>query len=235
MVRGSTSVVCPGGAGEGRVDGRGAAGVLDPGDAPGSDEFVPTAVCSDWARIMARTSGSTSAAGSATCEPTDVDVFSGSVDGSAVEGSAVEDSLASSMELQAHSETETQTATSARADTTWSESAVPVKDVGLVTYDLAVSENLRNYVKTLYAMDAVVRRVPLGAWDNPSPCADWSGREALGHTIWGLENLTTRIASTEPPPEQPEAEVADVDPVASWTEAMDGMLATLDQQGVLRM
>ncbi len=102
-----------------------------------------------------------------------------------------------------------------------------------MTYDRAMSENLRTYTKTLYAMDAVVRRVPDDAWDNPSPCEDWTARATLGHTIWGLKRMTANINGDEPPAEQAEADVAGDDPVASWTAAMDGMLAALDQKDVL--
>jgi uncharacterized protein (TIGR03086 family) len=97
-----------------------------------------------------------------------------------------------------------------------------------------MSENLRIYTKTLYVMDAVVRRVPAGAWDNPSPCADWTAREVLGHAIWGLRSLTAAITGATAPEQQAEADVAGDDPVASWTGAMDAMLCALDQRGSLR-
>ncbi|MEZ5225785.1 MAG: TIGR03086 family metal-binding protein [Acidimicrobiales bacterium] len=96
-----------------------------------------------------------------------------------------------------------------------------------------MSQNLRTYTKTLYAMDAVVRRVPADAWDNPSPCDDWTAREALGHTIWGLKRMTAGINGDDPPAEQAEADVAGDDPVGSWTAAMDAMLAALDHKDVL--
>lgn len=184
----------------------------------------------DSASIIASTSGSISAAGSALRRTSAAVVvgFSASVPSVAVG----EDPC--SIELQALIERDTKhTAMSARTDFTPSISAVRERDVGLATYDPPMSENLRNYVKTLYAMDAVVRRVPDDAWDNPSPCADWSGREALGHTIWGLKNLTAGITGGESPAQQAEADVAGADPVSSWTGAMDAMLAALDQQGVL--
>ncbi len=102
-----------------------------------------------------------------------------------------------------------------------------------MAYALEMSENLRTYTKTLYAMDAVVRRVPDEAWDNPSPCDGWSAKEALGHTIWGLKRMTADLNGSAAPAEQAEADVAGADPVSSWTTAMDDMLAALDRKDVL--
>ncbi len=97
-----------------------------------------------------------------------------------------------------------------------------------------MSENLRIYTKTLFALDAVVRRVPDDAWDNPSPCEDWSARQVLGHTIRELQNLTAGITGEPAPVEQAEADVTGSDPVAAWTGALDAVLCALDQQGSLR-
>ncbi len=96
-----------------------------------------------------------------------------------------------------------------------------------------MSENLRDYTKTLYAMDGVVRRVPADSWDEPSPNEDWSAKETLGHVIWGLRRITTAINDEDPPAEQAEADVAGDDPATSWGEALDDVLDALDQRGVL--
>lgn len=159
----------PGWAEVGRVEGRGAPTLPDPAD---GDCASLGALATVWriesARIMASTSGSTSANESATLPASDSVGF-----GLAGFGAAVVDGAPCSIELQALSESETRhTATNARTELTCSASAGPENYVGLVTYDLAMSENLRHLVKNLYAMDAVVRRVPEDAWDLPSPCAN---------------------------------------------------------------
>ncbi len=94
-----------------------------------------------------------------------------------------------------------------------------------------MSENLRNFTRAVYGMDAVVQRVPEAAWDNPSPCEGWSARNVLAHQIGVLRGATETIASGEmkrvaQPEELP-------DPVSEWNKTRDGVLAALDQKGAL--
>lgn len=93
-----------------------------------------------------------------------------------------------------------------------------------------MSENLRRYQSAIYALDAVIRRVPDDAWDAPSPCEDWTAREVVGHVLWGINSL----AAGEPQPQQPEAEIAGDDVVATWTAAIDRLFAALDTKGALQ-
>jgi len=97
-----------------------------------------------------------------------------------------------------------------------------------------MSQNLRNYTKAIYALDAVVNRMPQAAWDNQSPCADWSAREVLGHTIWGMNRLASVAQGGGVPAEQAEAEVAGAQPWATWAEARNNVLQALDQRGSLQ-
>ncbi len=92
-----------------------------------------------------------------------------------------------------------------------------------------MSENLRIYVKALFALDAVVRRVPAQAWDNHSPCRAWTARQVLGHAVRGLRSLTAGITGAPAP-----IDLTDDDPVVTWTHALDAALCALDQQGSLR-
>lgn len=97
-----------------------------------------------------------------------------------------------------------------------------------------MSENLRGYVKTIFALDAVVQRVPDGSWDNQSPCEEWTAREVLGHTMWGMKRMTSVASGGAPPAEQAEADVAGADPVSSWNDCRDALLVALDQPGALQ-
>lgn len=97
-----------------------------------------------------------------------------------------------------------------------------------------MSQNLRNYTKAIYALDAVVKRMPQAAWDNQSPCDDWSAREVLGHTIWGMNRLASVAQGGPTPAEQAEAEVAGAQPWATWAEASNNILASLDQRNSLQ-
>ena len=94
-----------------------------------------------------------------------------------------------------------------------------------------MSENLRNFTKAVYAMDAVVQRVPADAWDNDSPCDGWTARDVVGHHA-GVLNGVAHIARTNEMvlPSTPN----DLsDPVAVWESARDGVLEALDAEGVL--
>ena len=96
-----------------------------------------------------------------------------------------------------------------------------------------MSQNLRNYVQTIYALDAVVKRAPQAGWDAQSPCEAWTAREVLGHYMWGLQRVTALASGTPTPGELAEAKVAGDDPQASWARTRDGVLAALDQPDVL--
>ena len=96
-----------------------------------------------------------------------------------------------------------------------------------------MSQNLRNYVKTIYTVDAVVQRAPQTGWDVQSPCEAWSAREVIGHYLWGVKRLVALANGTALPAEQAEADVAGPDPKASWLAARDAVLEALDQPGVL--
>ena len=78
-----------------------------------------------------------------------------------------------------------------------------------------MSENLRRYQEALYGMNAVLVRVDPSRWDEPSKCDEWSCREVLGHVIWHMNEIAARLEQSDPPPEQPEAQVAGDDPVGS--------------------
>lgn len=92
---------------------------------------------------------------------------------------------------------------------------------------------MRNYVKSLYTVDGVVRRVPDKDWDKQSPNPDWSAKETLGHVIWGVRHMSAAIRGIKAPEDELQLSVVGTDPVTTWTEAMDELLAALDERGVL--
>ncbi len=96
-----------------------------------------------------------------------------------------------------------------------------------------MSKNLRDYTKTIYTMDGVVRRVADRDWDNQSPNTEWTAKQTLGHVIWGMKRMTTAIRGDAPPAEQAEADVAGDRPADTWNNVRDNLLDALDHQGVL--
>ena len=95
-----------------------------------------------------------------------------------------------------------------------------------------MSENLRNFTKALYGMDAVVRRVSPDRWDDASPCPGWSARDVVAHQVGVLRGLTETVRTGEMAlPAEPEDRS---DPVALWNEARDAVVESLDQPGRLQ-
>jgi len=96
-----------------------------------------------------------------------------------------------------------------------------------------MSQNLRDYVKTVYTMDGVVRRVADGDWENQSPNDEWTAKQTLGHVIWGMKRILSAINGDAPPEEQAEALVAGDRPAETWDGVRENLLDALDHHGVL--
>ena len=101
-----------------------------------------------------------------------------------------------------------------------------------MTYAAPMSENLRNFTKAVYGMDAVVARVPASAWDQPSPCEGWTARDVVGHQVGVFNGVAHMAAGNDMILPSPPDDVSD--PVAVWVEGRDHVLAALDQQGALQ-
>lgn len=97
-----------------------------------------------------------------------------------------------------------------------------------------MSQNLRDYVKTIYTMDGVVRRVADGDWDNQSPNDDWTAKQTLGHVIWGMKRMIASVTDGPLPAEQAEADVAGDRPAETWDGVRENLLDALDHHGVLK-
>ncbi len=94
-----------------------------------------------------------------------------------------------------------------------------------------MSENLRDFTKAVYGMDAVVARIPDGAWDNPSPCEGWTARDVLGHQVGVLDGVAHMAAGNEMILPQTPDDLSD--PRALWAECRDRVLAVLDTREAL--
>lgn len=94
-----------------------------------------------------------------------------------------------------------------------------------------MSENLRNFTKAVYLMDAVVHRVPADAWGNPSPCEGWSAADVVAHQTGVFDGVAHMAKGNERVfPQMPEDRS---DPVGLWNASRDGVLDALDQPGAL--
>ena len=95
-----------------------------------------------------------------------------------------------------------------------------------------MSVNLRNFTRSVYGFDAVVRRVPVGAWSDPSPCEGWTARQVLAHQIGVLDGVARAARGEDigPPAEPSEL----VDPLAAWSGCRDALFAALDHAGALQ-
>lgn len=94
-----------------------------------------------------------------------------------------------------------------------------------------MSQNLRDFTKALYGMDAVVARIPDDSWDNPSPCEGWSARDVVGHQVGVLDGVAHMAGGNDMIlPTMPDDRT---DPRSLWATGRDGVLAALDTSGAL--
>ena len=94
-----------------------------------------------------------------------------------------------------------------------------------------MSENLRTYTKALYGFDAAVSRVEPDAWDNQSPCEDWTATDVVAHNV-GMNNMVagfTRGIGAGRPDHGLEGNPAD-----AWRASLEGLLGALDRAGALQ-
>jgi uncharacterized protein (TIGR03086 family) len=97
-----------------------------------------------------------------------------------------------------------------------------------------MSENLRNFTKAMYGFDAVIRRVPAGAWENQSPCTEWKAMDVVGHVVGGTGMIRAFATGTPLGGERPSTRaLAGTDPFASWAAGRDAALEALDHPDAL--
>src|SRR5688500_11444435 len=90
-----------------------------------------------------------------------------------------------------------------------------------------MSEIAERYKRLAAALTDKVEGVPNDAWDNPSPCADWTARDIVEHMVGHTGMFLGFIGKKGP--ELPS--VAD-DPVKAWTASRDAMQVALDDPSI---
>lgn len=94
-----------------------------------------------------------------------------------------------------------------------------------------MSENLRNYVKSVYAFEHVLRLAKDKAFTAKSPCAGWTGKDVFEHALGNLKMIESYATTGNGP-----KSIAKLgkDPLAQWARQRDLTLAALDQAGALQ-
>lgn len=81
----------------------------------------------------------------------------------------------------------------------------------------------QRYDRVSTAFAARVAGVPSDAWENPSPCEDWTAREVVRHVIDSHATFVGFIDRT-----LPDAPAVDEDPVGAFDTARQAVLALLE-------
>jgi uncharacterized protein (TIGR03086 family) len=102
-----------------------------------------------------------------------------------------------------------------------------------------MSSNLRNYIKTVYGFDHVMKLVT----ENPakaaktmtrqSPCADWKGADVIGHVLGGLKSVESAAVKGVMPKTWPKPGADAASTAAVWSKLRDQTLLALDQPNAL--
>lgn len=98
-----------------------------------------------------------------------------------------------------------------------------------------MSINSRNYVTAMFGFDHIMRSVPAGAWDNPSPCSEWTARDVAGHAMAVVANVGARAGVGELLDVFKDVgAIAGADPYATWYDIRSRTLEALDRPGALQ-
>jgi uncharacterized protein (TIGR03086 family) len=94
-----------------------------------------------------------------------------------------------------------------------------------------MSQNLRNYTKAVYGLDAVVQRVPGDQWNSASKCDGWSVQDVVAHAA-GVMDAVATMAETGQVAFPQDADVSG-GVVAAWNQSRDRVLGALDRPGAV--
>ena len=93
-----------------------------------------------------------------------------------------------------------------------------------------MSDVLDRYRLLAADFEARVNAVPDSAWDNQSPCTEWTARDVVAHVTNNARRINAQVNGQEPP--EP---VAGEDPKAAWAETralIEGILSDPDKSSV---
>ena len=93
-----------------------------------------------------------------------------------------------------------------------------------------MSDNLRTYIKALYAFDHVVRLTPPKALDKKAPCEGWKARDVMAHGFGAVQYATAAATGGKPPTKSPKL---NDDYVAQYAKLRDASIEALDKPDVL--
>ena len=98
-----------------------------------------------------------------------------------------------------------------------------------------MSENLRLYTTILFGFEHVLRSVPADAWENQSPCEEWTTRQVAGHAMGVVSNVAARGGVGAVVDVFGDvATIAGDDPVESFRQIRDRYLTATDRPGALQ-
>lgn len=97
-----------------------------------------------------------------------------------------------------------------------------------------MSENLRNYVKAVYAFDRALKNGLDKSGDKlfakKAPCQGWTGKDVYEHGLGNLKMIQAFATTGNGPKSSPKLGTK---PLAAWEKLRDQTLEALDHQGVL--
>lgn len=93
-----------------------------------------------------------------------------------------------------------------------------------------MSENLRNYAKSVFAFDHVLKSAKPTVFKRKAPCAGWTGTDVFEHGMGNLAMIRAYAKTGKGPRSTPKL---GKDPLGAWIRLRDDTLATLDQPEVL--
>ncbi len=94
-----------------------------------------------------------------------------------------------------------------------------------------MSDNLRTYIKAVYAFDHVIKMANDRAYTRKAPCAGWTGKDVYEHVAGNLAMIKSYATTGKTPRSTPKL---GKDPLAAWARLRDQTLESLDQPGVLQ-
>ena len=91
-----------------------------------------------------------------------------------------------------------------------------------------MSDVVDRYTRLCDQFGARVEAAPDDAWNNPSPCPDWTARDVVNHIVGGQRSIVGAVTGTEPAPPAPDA-----DPKQTWRESFAAVQEALQREGAL--